>query len=354
MKKRIKRGMLYLLLLSLVYVFLVVLVNRWIPPTAVKSYQPSRSITAVVEPVRQLKVVTWNLGYAGLGAEANFVADGGEDLLPESRELVLRNAAAISEQIPKFDADIIFLQEAAASSFVNRNVELRNRVQKSVPEMSAVYAYDVQSWLVPYPLKMDTGKLTLTNLPTIESEGILLPLEDTYYAGFLLREYRMVVSRLDVGHEQELVAINVHLAAFDDGSTRQQQVNAILKFAEIEFQNGNYVLIGGDWNLRLTSTDFPHRTEDEHLFWLADFPFEKVPEGWQLVSDNQVPSVRTVHQAYAKGDNYVCTVDGYLLSPNLVSSNVENLDLDFQNSDHHPSVLTFELKPIDGSSVIQE
>ncbi len=70
--------------------------------------------------------------------------------------------------------------------------------------------------------------------------------------------------------------------------------------------------------------------------------------------DSLSPETHLVFHSYAKGDNYVCTVDGYLLSPNLVSSNVENLDLDFQNSDHHPSVLTFELKPIDGSSVIQE
>ena len=342
MKRIIKRTMKLFLIFLLTYAFLVVLINRWLPPAAVKGYQPSRKVEDVEAPPNQLKVVSWNLGYAGLGANANFVADGGEDLLPIDRETVQRNAKAIAEKIAQFEADIVFLQEAAGPSFINRNVDLRGMIQGANSEMSSVYSADVKSWLIPYPMKMDTGKLTLTKLPTTEANGVLLPLEDTYYAGFLRREYRMVVSRLDIGEEKELVAINVHLAAFDDGSTRQEQVDEIIDFANKEFQNGNYVMVGGDWNLRLTPTNFPHNTAEEHLFWLADFPMDKVPEGWHLVADNKTPSVRTVHQAYTEGDNYVCTVDGYLLSPNLKANKIENLDLGFQNSDHQPATLTLK------------
>ena len=284
--------------------------------------------------------MSWNLGYAGLGSGANFAADGGEDFLPECRKLVLENATAIREQIGEFDGDIVFLQEAAGSSFINRNVDLRQTVLDAKPEMSSVYFHDVQSWLVPYPLNMNTGKLTLSKFASNEAEGILLPLEDKYYAGFLLREYRMAISRFDIGHEKPLVAINIHLAAFDDGSTRKKQLAAVLEYAKTEFQKGSYVLVGGDWNLRLIQTDFPHSTKEEHLFWLEDFPSQEIPEGWHLVADNETPSVRTLHQSYIAGNNYVCTVDGFLLSPNLHSLGIENLDLGFEHSDHQPAILT--------------
>jgi len=343
--KRIKRTMLYVVLLLLGYILVVVVVNRWIPPAAIKTYDPSQKMVATTEQVQRLRVLSWNLGYAGLGAESNFVADGGEDLRPANRELVVRNADAISKQIRQEDADLIFLQEVAGASFINRSVDLRGTVLKTLNEMSSVYSADVQSWLVPYPFNMDTGKLTLTRFPTSSSKGILLPLEDTYYAGFLAREYRMVVNRLDVGQQKELVAINIHLAAFDDGATRLKQVAAVLEYAQQEFEKGNYVLVGGDWNLRLVETDFPHATDEEHLFWIADFPLDEVPAGWHLAADDQVPSVRTLHQAYVAGVNYMCTVDGFLLSPNLNCVSVENIDLGFQNSDHQPSILTLEFRP---------
>ena len=161
----------------------------------------------------------------------------------------------------------------------------------------------------------------------------------------------MLVNRLDVGLDKELVAINIHLAAFDDGATRQKQVDAVIDYAKREYRQGKYVLVGGDWNLRLVETDFPHTTTEEDLFWLADFPKEKIPEGWQLHADYEVPSVRTLHKAYVSGENYVCTIDGFLLSPNLRCAEIRNLDLSFQNSDHHPVILVLEI-PTNGDASI--
>jgi len=353
-KKRIIRTMLFLLFLLCGYILLVIAVNRWISPAAIKTCEPSIALPPPQDAMERVKIMSWNLGYAGLGSGANFVADGGEDLLPASRELVLENAAAIKRQIGKFDGDIIFLQEAASSSFINRNVDLRQTVLDGTLEMSSVYFPDVRSWLVPHPLNMNTGKVTISKLQSNAAEGILLPLEDKYYAGFLLREYRMAVSRFNIGRNKPLVAINIHLAAFDDGSTRKKQLAAVLEYAKKEFDKGNYVLVGGDWNLRLIETDFPHSTEEEHLFWLEDFPSQAVPAGWQLVADKETPSVRTLHQAYAVNDNYVCTVDGFLLSPNLLSVGIENLDLGFQHSDHQPVVLTIGFAPTYEINVTKE
>jgi hypothetical protein len=107
-------------------------------------------------------------------------------------------------------------------------------------------------------------------------------------------------------------------------------------FAVNEFENGHYVIIGGDWNMRLVETNFPHTTDPKYLFWIHDFPENAFPEGWQIVADPMTPSVRTDHQAYVAGDNYVCVIDGFVVSPNVHVQSVATTDLGFEVSDHHP------------------
>jgi len=54
--------------------------------TASESRQPGPVIT----------VMNWNIGYAGLGKDSDFVMDGGENLLPPSREIVEVNVKGIN------------------------------------------------------------------------------------------------------------------------------------------------------------------------------------------------------------------------------------------------------------------
>ena len=153
----------------------------------------------------------------------------------------------------------------------------------------------------------------------------------------------MLVSEFKVSNSARLIVINVHLAAFDDGNTRLEQLDSVLEFATREFEKGNYVVVGGDCNLRLNETNFEHTTDDSHLFWLADFPHEKLMDGWQIAADTKVPTVRTLHKPYVKGENYVCVIDGFILSPNIEIVDVRNIDLGFENSDHQPVQLEVKL-----------
>ena len=97
-----------------------------------------------------------------------------------------------------------------------------------------------------------------------------------------------------------------------------------------------HVVIGGDWNLRLAPTAFPHNTADRFLFWIRDFPAALTPEGWAWAVDPERPTVRTAHQPYRTGENYRLIIDGFLLSPNVALLDAEADDLDFANADHNP------------------
>ena len=180
----------------------------------------------------------------------------------------------------------------------------------------------------------------------METTGILLPLEDGFMAGVVKRNYRMLVSRFSLQDDlsgSELFVLNIHLAAFDNGETRVKQLESVFEFAKKLHEKGHFVVIGGDWNMRLVQTEFPHETDEEFLFWLRDLPADKVPVGWSIAADASIPSVRTVHKSYVKGENYVAVVDGFIVSPNVEIISIENVDLGFENSDHHPVKLKFKL-----------
>ena len=58
-----------------------------------------------------------------------------------------------------------------------------------------------------------------------------------------------LLSRLALPDGKELVLINTHNEAFDDGSQRNQQMAVLKELMLKEYEKGNYVITGGDWNL---------------------------------------------------------------------------------------------------------
>ena len=71
-------------------------------------------------------------------------------------------------------------------------------------------------------------------------------------------------------------------------------------------------MIGGDWNMRLTETDFASTSTEDALFWIHDFPKDRLPEGWQLAFDPRTPTVRTNERPFHENENYRTIIDGLL------------------------------------------
>jgi endonuclease/exonuclease/phosphatase family metal-dependent hydrolase len=326
------------LVILISYAVIVFLVNRYaggklrvrLAPKGAKAVPRSK-----VDHVLQL--VTWNLGYGALGEQANFVADGGTDFLPRSSQAVKGNVQGIVQVLKALDADLLLFQEIAGPSLVNRQAPLKSSIVACLSNYQYVYSADLRTRLLPKPLRLDIGNAVFSQVKIVEANSRLLPLED-YYAGFVRKSYRMLVCRYDVSErERQLVVVNVHLAAFDkQAKVRLKQLREIMAFAEEQFQLGHQVIVAGDWNLRLVPTDFPHTTPDTCLFWVADFPEDLLSTGWKIAADDRVASVRTLHKAYQKGENYTCVIDGFVVSPNVTIDKVATLDLGFQNSDHNP------------------
>ncbi len=335
----------FLACMPLLYIVAVIWVNRRHAPESLVKYSVSEDVPTG-QILKRVRLVSWNLGYAGLGWESNFVADGGKAWLPRSQTYVRANLAGIQSTLRSLEADIYLLQEVASPCLVNRQVDVLAGVKETLAGCQYVYSPDLRTRWIPPPLNINVGNALFSSIPMIGCEGRLLTSEAGYYAGVLKTHYRMLVSRFKViGSSAQLTVVNIHLAAFDeDASTRLQQLREVITFAQHEYQQGNFVVVGGDWNLRLVDTNFPHETEERFLFWLDDFPMTWLATGWHLAADKSVPSVRTLHKKYIARDNYVGVIDGFLLSPNIEIENVNNMDVGFQYSDHQPVVLAMTLR----------
>ncbi len=285
-----------------------------------------------------LDLMIWNLGYGGLGAGSDFVADGGTSYLPPSRTAVRANVDGIDRTIRARAAqiDVFLFQEIARGGPVNYWTDLKARVDDALDARNRVFFADFKTRLMPWPLAMTHGQAIYSNYAFSETDVVPLPAEDASIFG-VKRRYASVVARIPMEGGGGWTIASVHLAAFDeDAAVRTRQLRELLAWAEQEYQRGQFVVLGGDWNLQLAETAFPHTTDERFLFWLFPFPADVLPEGWRIAADANVPSVRTNHQPYVAGDNYVTSIDGFIVSPNVDIRNVAGVDLGFEHSDHQP------------------
>lgn len=326
-----------------------IVANRFYVPPAVEVVDAPEMAPGALDtlhPDGALSIVTWNIGYAGMGAESDFVMDMGQQERPLSGAIVADNLTKLVAKARSFDADVILFQEMARPSWNTYGTDVLAAFEAGLEGYASVFGADILTRYVPPPFRVEMGNAIFSKVAAIMVERRALPLEPNFQYGVFRKGYRMHILRL--AGAREWVLINIHLSAFDDeASVRNQQLQAVLGFAMSEYRQGRYVVVGGDWNLRLAPTEFSHNTAEKYRFWIYDFPSDRVPAGWRWGVDPTHPTVRTAHAPYVHGENYRLIVDGFLLSPNVKIEAVETLDLDFAHTDHNP--VRIRLRPISGA-----
>lgn len=308
---------------------------------ALADARPSGIVRPEIAPKAgaRLTIVSWNLGYGGLGAESDFVTDGGKHVFPPSRAIVAKNVAGIVSTLKSFpDADVFVFPEAARPGPANLWHDLLGALTRTFPKAERLFSPDFFTRWLPWPLRAEHGLAIYARRHIARAVIEPLPLEPTKIGGLIRRAYsaRVVYLPMDDGRADWAI-IGVHLAAFDqDGDTRKRQVQRVLDLAQHIHAQGHPVVIGGDFNLVLTPTSFPNTTEQKYLFWVFAFPMEALPAGWRIGADPRTPSVRTDERPYAAGENYTAIVDGFIVSPDVAIEEVTTRDVGFRYSDHQP------------------
>jgi endonuclease/exonuclease/phosphatase family metal-dependent hydrolase len=196
--------------------------------------------------------------------------------------------------------------------------------------------------LIVHPLgRINSGLYTVTDgLGMDRAERVALPCPFSWPLRIANLKRCLLVSYLPLENsDRQLVLVNLHLEAYDDGEGKIAQTNQLREFIRGEYEKGNYVIAGGDFNQVFPGSleRYPNTHTENWEPGVLDASL--LPEGWTLACDLSTPSCRLLNQPYDPSDtagtqHYV--IDGLILSPNVELKEVKTLDLGFADSDHNP------------------
>jgi endonuclease/exonuclease/phosphatase family metal-dependent hydrolase len=293
----------------------------------------------------ELVLYSWNLGYAGLGAKADFFYDGGRQVRSPQAE-VRANLDAIKAQVASWrDADAILLQEvdtkARRSWYLDQAQKLADVARAG--QWSAAFAKNYEVRFVPRPFlepmgEVNSGLMSLTRWRAA-SQRISYPGSFPLLLRLFFLKRCILLSRTP-WQGKELVLINTHNSAFDDGRLKVQEMAFLGELLRAEYAKGNFVVVGGDWNQLPPGKAHRPGSGQEDMPVDPAFP----GPGWQWVADLDQDSNRSLKTAYEPGQTPTTTLDFFLLSPNLRPLEVKTLNLGFAHSDHNPVRLRLGLQ----------
>ncbi len=335
-------------------IFLILVIGGLILFATLTRYSPEEKTLilhidqpTVFSDTAQISVLTWNIGYAGLGDDMDFFYDGGKSMRT-SRERTLENHRAILDFIRKNGhKNFLFLQEVDKESKRSYRINTLDSLQQLMPDTWHAYGknYDVRFVPVPFyaPMgKVNSGIVSSSHAAPITSERFSFPGSYPWPSNLFNLQRCFLLNRYPVDNGRELVVINTHNSAFDDGNLRIKQLNYLGNILEKEYEKGNYVIAGGDWNM------CPPDFEPEFFFNRFDtmdlmhIPKDFLPE-WQWVYDATVPTNRRLQTPYDPATTLTTLIDFFLISPNIKTLEVRGEHLDFKHSDHNPVLARFQL-----------
>lgn len=349
-----KKALKIILCVLLAIVVLAAALILWLSVTEFKPAPvEDLSVTAApgsqsVDPTQALDILSWNIGYAGLGEGSEFFMDGGKDVKSADKATVEKYLNGIRDYIYSDTPDLVMLQEVDVGSSRTYNIDEAAYLAGA----NSVHALNYSCPFVPFPMppmgKINSGLFTVSQYTVSSAERVSLPCPFSWPVRTANIKRCLLVTYLPIeGSDKQLVLVNLHLEAYDSGEGKIAQTNQLREFIAAEYEKGNYVIAGGDFNQSFPGTLDVYPNSHPDLWQPGILDNSLLPEGWSFAYDSSVPTCRLLNQAYDPTDlentqHYV--IDGFIISPNVELKSVESIDLGFENSDHNPVRISVELK----------
>jgi len=306
-----------------------------------------------------LSFMIWNVGYAGLGASSDFFfqgggffIDGGKMIRPP-QESVEKNIEAGQRFIRTNPADFYLFQELDINSKRSYFINQFQAFQDQLPDYEAQFGKNLEVARIPAPIlqpwsaygKATSGLGTFSKYQSQESTRFQLPGKLGWPNRLFLLDRCVLSSRYALADGKDLVVMNIHNDAYDkNGDLKGQQLDYVKDLAKAEYEKGNYVVLGGDWNMcppYFKVDGFMKGGMDKRKQY--NIPDDLFTEGWNWIYDPTEPTNRKTDEKYVAGKTFVTIIDFYLLSPNLKAVQVKTVDQAFEFSDHQPVYLKVAL-----------
>lgn len=298
----------------------------------------------------EFTVTTFNIGYAGLDAKQDFFMDGGTKSRSSSLQQTITNLSASANFLSETGSDFIFLQEVDLKASRSYKVDEYEHLKNALTPYDAVFANNYHAQWVPVPLLnpmgfVDGGMATFSRYSLTSANRHQLEGRVSWPMKLMELDRCFIESEIELSNGKSLFLVNLHLSAYDKGGTlRNKQMKHLMTYMTDKYEQGHYVVLGGDWNHLLSSVQ---ESDPEFIAkwpeWLVKIPDDFEAGGFIWGVDSSAMTVRDLNEAYVPGETFTTIIDGFLVSPNIEIISVNTSDLNFANSDHNPVTLKFKL-----------
>lgn len=298
---------------------------------------------------KEYSLISWNIGYGAMGEKSDFFYDGGT-MMRQSKGYYSMCFDSIKKIVHSLDADFIFLQEV--DSFAKRSY-YKNQIEEIshlMPNYNVFFAKNYSVRYVPIPLfnptgVVEAGLLTMSKFKVQKALRLDLETSFPFPENLFILKRCILVCRVLVSDNKELVLINVHNSAFDDGGKiRDKESKIISAFAMNEYNKGNYIIMGGDWNMNPSKYNaFNINNGDKAVFDLTISDSVYINNNWGVHFDKKVPTNRAAFDSYKHGQTPTTIYDFFITSPNVIVLWEETIDRSFMYSDHNMITIKFKL-----------
>lgn len=347
--KIVKKIILALIIVIILFglFLLYAMITDYKPPEEEILFESNQPDT--LNPDNKLTLLLWNIGYCGLGEDMDFFYDGGSQVRT-SPEITLENLSFVRQFLLDNDScDFILLQEVDQNSKRTYRINEIDTFDIALPDHHPFFALNYRVKFVPLPPTspmglVNSGLLTLSKHLPSSSVRYNFPGDYSWPTNLFMLDRCFLVNHYPLQDGKELLVINSHNSAFDDGSLKAQEMDYLKQFLLDEYRKGNYIIVGADWNQNPPGFS-PNQFSAEltyKRFQLNAIPADFMPEEWKWVYYPLIPTNRNLAAPYDPEQSTVTILDYFLLSPNLHFSSVQTIDLSFKHTDHQPVLLELQ------------
>lgn len=338
-------------------VFIGYLTIREYRPKQLEEVKVNNNSVTKVTLNETISLMTFNIGYAGLGKDEDFVMDGGKKGRADSKDVLLSYLEGIKTTLKDNQVDIYLLQEVDKPSRRSYFTNQANTFKELFSNYDESFSLNFKADFVPFPVsftdylgKVESGIQTLSKYEIEESFRHQTPGSFAWPLRVANLKRAIQVNYLPiVGTTKKLVIINLHLSAYDDGGMRILETEYLMELLKQEKELGNYVIVGGDFNQTYEAVEnnylIPEAEVKKGLWAPLILKESSVAEGYQFIY-SEIATCRSLDKPLTDELNhYYYIIDGFIISDNVEFVSFENLAQGFLYSDHEPLILEVKLLP---------
>lgn len=296
-------------------------------------------------------VMTYNIGFGAYLPEYSFFMDGGKSSWGKDADSVSAAVCGAAGIVTDEAPDFVMLQEVDRDGTRSYHIDELELLNQFIKGYYYTYAQNYDSPFLFFPPwephgANKAGLVTYSKAEITDAIRRSLPISESF-SKFVDLDRCYSISRIPLANGRMLCLYNMHMSAYGSSDEiRTGQLAMLCEDMEADYKEGNYVICGGDFNHNLKTEASENAPE-----WAYPFPRESLPEGFRMAIDETGDTIDTAHntcrsadEPYNEETTYTVTLDGFIISDNVIVDSYRHVDCGYGYSDHDPVVMYFTLK----------